>query len=333
MTRGRLGILVSVTVALLTLGSPLAASASPSSRSSTRPAAPLNPVLPRYGSTATNTTVFAGYEATTGSSSVEDTFKIPNITCSAATSGIGPGAFMVAGPSDDEVFDAVDTSMECSGGQLLVGEYLIVNDIDTFYSDPVAAGDLIRASVMITSTTTNVEISDLTEADAFSLTASGPGGSADDEFAGVDTLSDTSGVLAVPSSTSVTFDHTAIGVQPLSKAAPTELTLATGCGLVLVPTSIADGANFEVQPPEISITALSPTDGPTGTPVTITGIGFNSTSTVRFDGRPSKSVTYTSSSQLEATVPTSAATGVVSVSNSTAPVGNIRSLCDFEVTP
>ncbi len=332
MKRGRLGVIIGVTVAMLTIGSPLGASAFTSTVSGTRPAAPLNPVLPRAGTKASDTTVFAGYEVTTGSSSVVDTFKVPNITCTSATTGIGPGAFMVAGPTDDEVFDAVDTSLECSNGDLLVGEYVIVNNIDTLYSDPVSPGDTIKASVSITSTTTNLSIGDLTKAHEFTLTGSGAGASADAEFAGIDTLSDTSGVLPVPADTSGRFTSTTVGGLPLTTSSPTPLALTSGCALVLTANPIEGGTNFTVEPPPISIMGLSPTSGPTGTSVTISGTGFNSTSTVRFNGKSSKDVVYTSSSQLEATVPTGATSGPVSVTNSTAPVGTGRSLCDYEVT-
>lgn len=66
----------------------------------------------------------------------------------------------------------------------------------------------------------------------------------------------------------------------------------------------------------LSITSLSPTQGPAGTLVTITGTGFSSTAsanTVTFNG-VSATVTLTTDKQLVATVPPSAATGAVKVS-------------------
>jgi len=66
----------------------------------------------------------------------------------------------------------------------------------------------------------------------------------------------------------------------------------------------------------LSITSLSPTEGPVGTLVTITGIGFSTTATantVTFNGVPA-TVALATDKQLVATVPSSATTGPVKVS-------------------
>ena len=66
----------------------------------------------------------------------------------------------------------------------------------------------------------------------------------------------------------------------------------------------------------LGITTLSPTQGPAGTLVTITGIGFSTTltaNTVTFNG-VSATVTLATDKQLVATVPPSATTGAIKVS-------------------
>ncbi|WP_400190935.1 IPT/TIG domain-containing protein [Hymenobacter sp. B81] len=62
-----------------------------------------------------------------------------------------------------------------------------------------------------------------------------------------------------------------------------------------------------------TLTSLSPSSGPVGTSVTLTGTGFTSGSTVRFNGTAATSVTFTSATSLRATVPTGATTGNVTV--------------------
>jgi len=77
-----------------------------------------------------------------------------------------------------------------------------------------------------------------------------------------------------------------------------------------------------------TLTSLSPTSGPVGTSITLTGTGFTSTSTVSFNGTAATSVTFTSATSLTAVVPTGASTGNVTV---TTP-GGTTSGVSFTVT-
>ncbi|WP_338286779.1 DNA/RNA non-specific endonuclease [Luteolibacter sp. LG18] len=77
-----------------------------------------------------------------------------------------------------------------------------------------------------------------------------------------------------------------------------------------------------------SISAFSPSSGPVGTSLTITGAGFTSASAVSFNGTAA-SFTVNSSSQITATVPAGATSGTVSV---TAPGGVATSGSSFTVT-
>jgi hypothetical protein len=80
--------------------------------------------------------------------------------------------------------------------------------------------------------------------------------------------------------------------------------------------------------PTLSLTSFAPASGPTGTSVTITGIGFNSSSTVKFHGVPATSVTHVSSTTLIAVAPF-AQTGPITVTNTTAPAGTVQSFKSF----
>jgi IPT/TIG domain len=336
MTFGR-RVVAGVVVAMLALGIGAVAPAVAATGVGEIPAPPR---LPWHGGAlhgakaAVDTTVFAGYEVTTGAASVLDRFVVPSIDCaaSAATSGIGPGAYMVAGPTGQE-FDGADVSMECSDGSLLTGEYVIVNGSDTEYGDAVAPGDVIEASVSLTSTTTTVTIEDLTKADRFSVSDTGSGASGMAEFVGVDTLSGSTGVLPVPAVSAVKFFHAEAGGTTLGSARATPLALTAGCPVTLAPTAVFLSSDFRVEPPAISITALNPTNGTVGTPVTITGAGFTPTSKVRFNGVFARTVTYSSSTELQATVPATATTGPVTVINPSPPRAATTSGCTFTVTP
>jgi hypothetical protein len=83
--------------------------------------------------------------------------------------------------------------------------------------------------------------------------------------------------------------------------------------------------------PTFAITSFSPTSGPAGTVVTINGIGFTSTSTVKFHGVAGTNIVHVSSTQLQATVPATATTGNITVTNTVAPKGTVTSPTAYTV--
>ncbi len=76
-----------------------------------------------------------------------------------------------------------------------------------------------------------------------------------------------------------------------------------------------------------SITAFKPTSG-AGASVSIKGTGFTPSSTVAFDGTPAV-VSSESAKKLKVTVPAGAATGPITVTNTTAPAGTVTSAANF----
>ena len=101
----------------------------------------------------------------------------------------------------------------------------------------------------------------------------------------------------------------------------------TGPITVTAPAGSATSAtNFTVVSPP-TITSFSPASGPAGTMVTINGTGFTGASAVAFNGLGA-SFTITSDTAIQATVPTRAATGPITVS---APSGTVTSASNFTV--
>jgi hypothetical protein len=93
--------------------------------------------------------------------------------------------------------------------------------------------------------------------------------------------------------------------------------------------SVAD-FTVEAAPAAPTITSFTPTAGPIGTIVTITGTKFCGTTTVKFNATTATSVTVNSATSITATVPTGATTGKISVTNT---IGTATSAADFVVVP
>ena len=107
--------------------------------------------------------------------------------------------------------------------------------------------------------------------------------------------------------TSATF--TVVSDTYLTATVPSEAT--TGVVTVTTPSgTLTSNQNFRVKP---VILSFSPTSGPAGTPVTITGNSLTQTIRVGFDWLKAASFTVNSDTQVTAVVPTGATTGRVQI--------------------
>lgn len=102
----------------------------------------------------------------------------------------------------------------------------------------------------------------------------------------------------------------------------------TGVISVINPSGTGSSVGSFTVIPAPTVSTLNPTTGPVGTTVTITGTNFQAITAVQFNGAAS-SYTVNSSTQITATVPSGASTGLVSVINGS---GTANSAGNFTVT-
>jgi hypothetical protein len=66
--------------------------------------------------------------------------------------------------------------------------------------------------------------------------------------------------------------------------------------------------------------------------VDIQGVGFTPGSTVKFNGTPATTVNYISSGEVKATVPSTATSGQITLTNTSPPAGTVRSAKKYTVS-
>ena len=96
-------------------------------------------------------------------------------------------------------------------------------------------------------------------------------------------------------------------------------------------TQSVGAAYVSITPPSAlpGITGFSPTSGPVGTSVTLTGTGFTGATTVNFGGTAATSYSLVGDTQIATTVPAGATSGTISVIT---PAGTATSADTFTVT-
>ena len=131
----------------------------------------------------------------------------------------------------------------------------------------------------------------------------------------------------------VVFTGTAT-VATVSSATATALVVVvptgatTGVIKVTVNGVTVQSASVTIAAPP-TVTSFTPTSGPAGTVVTITGTGLTGTTQILFGGKQASLITNTSATSIKGTVPTGATTGTITVKNA---VGTVVSTGTFTVT-
>jgi hypothetical protein len=121
------------------------------------------------------------------------------------------------------------------------------------------------------------------------------------------------GATAVTFFNGVAASYTVTDSQHISTTVPAGATTGvikvTAGGL----TATSSTSFTVTTPPPPTITSFSPTTGPVGTPVTITGTNFTGASAVTFFNAVGATYTVTDSQHISTTVPAGASTGVIKV--------------------
>ncbi len=131
-------------------------------------------------------------------------------------------------------------------------------------------------------------------------------------------------------SKAVSFNGTSASFTASANEITTTVPSGATTGEVTVTT--AKGATLDSNGPfwvTPQFKSFSPTSGPVGTPVTITGVSLTQTLSVEFNGVAASSVTVNSDTQVTAIVPTGATTGNITV---TTAGGTVTSAASFRVT-
>jgi len=141
---------------------------------------------------------------------------------------------------------------------------------------------------------------------------------------------------ASDSAGAVTFNTTAAPSTSVVSATQITAFVPSGAttGKVKIDTDVSAApvpstADFTVAATCATITSFTPTSGPVGTVVTITGTGFTGATAVSFNNVNATSFTVNSATQITATVPTGATTGKIRV---TVGGGTVASTADFVVS-
>jgi hypothetical protein len=185
---------------------------------------------------------FAGYVThhTGGVTQVVAYFKVPDVKCTHEQRAVGPGAFLLTGPTDHEVFNAANVIVGCSGGAPVGFPVLLVNDTESNFSRPLAAGE----SIMVRLTDdpgrqTVVQLSNLTPHHRYTLTKSGRGNIPNSQLVGYWATENvkTGTELTPPDIRPTTFSSVSIDGRPLGSRGPVAYDMTDANRAVLIATS------------------------------------------------------------------------------------------------
>lgn len=197
--------------------------------------------------TVTNatSTSFGGWAFTpTTATSVTAQFKVPTLTCTAKTTGVGPISVMTTGKSTAPKFNAAGLLLECSGGRPAAAAAVVLNGVGTVGTKPLFVGDVIKSTVTTSATKTAVTVQDLTTGHTFKLTKSGTGAKALQELIIDDSLANSSTGMQLPVANfgKITFSKGAISGKPLGTVTPrTGVNMETATKVLQILTGALSG--------------------------------------------------------------------------------------------
>ena len=193
------------------------------------------------GANATSTAFGGWVFGVKAAASVTAEFKVPALQCTTAMSGIVVSGAMLTGRSSSPRVDAGSVLLTCSGGTPLAVPAVFVNSTETDGTQAVHAGDLMKATVVTSTTKTTAAIADLTAGHRFKFAKSGAGGTSFDERV-LDSAFAQGTVLPVVNFGKITFSKCAVGGTAIGAVTPrTAVNMQTSTGVLQILTGAITG--------------------------------------------------------------------------------------------
>ena len=160
------------------------------------------------------------FQPTVAATSVTAEFKIPTITCTATNTAVAPAAVMYTGSTTSAKFNAAGVALECVSGSPAAGAVAAVDGAQFIASNALHVGDLMKATVVTSSSKTTATIADLTAGHTFKFTKSGTGAASVQDQIIDDSLVSGSTQLPVTKFGKISFSAGAVGGKPLGSVTP-----------------------------------------------------------------------------------------------------------------
>ena len=183
-----------------------------------------------------NNTTFAGYQASAAPGSATSSaaqFKVPRLSCTAATRGIVPAAGVAVNNFTSHSDAIVFTG--CQRGRAVYIPALVINGNTVDYNAMrVRAGDVIKVSAKVTTRATTVQVTDVTTGVTKGRT--GPGASSSAAFVGDNGWLLNGILLGVPSFGTLTFTSCLVDGRALAHSHPARYQRVTSRGILQIAT-------------------------------------------------------------------------------------------------
>ena len=160
------------------------------------------------------------FQPTVAATSVTAEFKLPAFTCTATNTAVAPAAVMYTGSTTSAKFNAAGVALECVSGSPAAGAVAEVDGAPSVASNALHVGDLMKATVVTSSSKTTATIADLTAGHTFKFTKSGTGAASVQERIIDDSLVSGTTQLPVTKFGKISFSAGAVGGKPLGSVTP-----------------------------------------------------------------------------------------------------------------
>ncbi len=182
-----------------------------------------------------NNTTFAGYQASVAPGSATSSaaqFKVPRLSCTAATRAITPGVGVVVNSfrSDSTAFLFVG----CVRGRAVYFPALVINGNTVTYATSVRAGDVIKVSAKVTTRGTTVQVTDVRT--GVTKRRMGSGARSVTAFVGDNDWLLNGILLGVPSFGALTFTSCLVDGRALARSHPARYQRVNSRGILQIAT-------------------------------------------------------------------------------------------------